>query len=451
VGHGRLGVDLHAGDPSREVVADGDGALLRRRADHRHAGVGLPAAVGGEQLDHAIGGRRGDHRVHPALVALARLGGQLVALAGAEHRGGVPVSGLDQDVGRGLRHLGGLPAHDAAEADDAGVVGDDEISLRAGGQRAVGAVEGGQPLALAGAADADGALELVGVVAVDRAADLEHHVVGDVHGQRDRAHPRLLEAARHPVRGGRCGVEAGDLAGDEDRAAGGVLDLDRVALAVGCGQVAVGGVVETDAVGERGLARDAAQRERVGAVGVDLELDDLLVEPEDVERTVAGGTGVGGKHDDAVVVLAQTELAGRADHARRDVPVGLACGDLEAAGQHPAGEHHDHQVAGGEVVGAADDALRLAGAVRGADVDGAPVDRLAVLLRLGLHRQHSTDHERAGDVGAGALDRLELEPERGQPRGEVLGRDVVGEVDVLTDPGDRGLHGVSTARFRMRW
>ena len=53
-----------------------------------------------------------------------------------------------------------------------------------------------------------GPLELVGVVAVDRPAELEHHVVGDVDRQRDRAHAREREPLRHPVRGrrrrGRC-------------------------------------------------------------------------------------------------------------------------------------------------------------------------------------------------------------------------------------------------------
>ena len=141
-----------------------------------------------------------------------------------------------------------------------------------------------------------------------------------------------------------------------------------------------------------------------------------------------------------VVVVAEAELAGGADHPGRDVAVGLARGDLEPAGQHAAGQHDHDEVAGREVVGAADDALRLAGAVGGADVDGAPVDGLAVLLRLRLHREDAADHQRAGDVVAGLLDRLELEPELGQPGGELLGGDVGREVHVVADPGDRGLH-----------
>ena len=267
------GVDRHAGHPRGQVVAHLDRRLRRRRADDRDAGVGRAAAVRRQQLDDAVGRGLGDDRVDAALVALAGLGGELVALAGAEHRRGVPVGRLDQHRRRGRRHLGGLAAHDAAEADDAGVVGDDQVL---GGQRAVDAVEGGQPLPLGGSAHPDRTGELVGVVPVDRAADLEHHVVGDVDGQRDRAHPGLGQPAHHPV-GRRCGrVEAGDLAGHEDRAAGRVVDLDRVAVGVGLGHRAVGRVAVRRVVRQRRLAGDAAQGERVRAVGVDLELDDLV-------------------------------------------------------------------------------------------------------------------------------------------------------------------------------
>ena len=44
------------------------------------------------------------------------------------------------------------------------------------------------------------------------------------------------------------------------------------------------------------------------------------------------------QHDDAVVVVAHAQLAGRADHAVRGAAVGLAGGDPEVAGQHAAGQ-----------------------------------------------------------------------------------------------------------------
>jgi hypothetical protein len=429
--------DVHAGDPRWEVDGDRDRPRLGSPAHDRDSRLDRAAAVLREQLGDPVGRSLADRRVDTALVALAGLGGELVAPTGAEHGHRVPVRRLDQHARGGRGHLRVLPAHDAAEPDDPGVVGDDQVLVR---ERPVVAVEGGEPLALPGTTHPDRTGELVRVVPVDGAAELVHDVVGHVDGERDRSLPHQHQPTRHPARCGRGGVEPGDRAGDEDRAALGVVDHDRIALVVGHGGLADGGVVEGHAVGHRGFARDPTQRQRVGAVGVDLELDDLVAQVEEVEHVVAGPAGIGRQHEDPIVVLAEPELLGGADHPGGEMPVGLAGGDLEASGEHPTGQHDDHEVAGGEVVRPAHDALRLTGAVGSPDVDLAPVDGLAVLLRLGLHRQDAPDHQRAGDVVAGTLERLELEPERGQPRREVLGGDVGGQAGVLADPGDRRLH-----------
>ncbi len=76
--------------------------------------------------------------------------------------------------------LGVGAAHDAGQADRTAVVGDDEVL---GVQLPLDAVEGDDLLALLRAAHADGALDLVAVVGVQRLAELHHHVVGDVDGE----------------------------------------------------------------------------------------------------------------------------------------------------------------------------------------------------------------------------------------------------------------------------
>src|SRR3954465_12887522 len=58
------------------------------------------AAGGGIGGGHPVGGGRGDRGVHPALVALPGLGGELVPLAGPKHRDRVPVGRLDQHARR---------------------------------------------------------------------------------------------------------------------------------------------------------------------------------------------------------------------------------------------------------------------------------------------------------------------------------------------------------------
>ena len=151
-----------------------------------------------------------------------------------------------------------------------------------------------------------------------------------------------------------------------------------------------------------------------------------------------GLPGVGRQHDDAVVVVAEPELLRGADHAGGDVTVGLAGADLEAAGEDAAGQDDDDEVTVGEVPGTADDALRLAGAVRVPDVDLAPADRLAVLLGL-LDSKDSTRPTTSGPwmpppatSSASSLRPSAVSRAASCSRGHVLG-----QVDVLAEPGDR--------------
>ena len=290
------GGDVHAGDARRKTGVDRDRFADRRRPDIGHAVLDRPAAVRRQQLGDAVGRDQRDRRVGAALEPLGGLGRQLVAAFGAEDGDRVPVGGLDEDVGRGLGQLGGLAAHHTGEADRSGVVGDQQVL---GGELSVGSVERGHPFARTRSSYDDRAGELVAVVAVDRLAQLEHHVVGDVDRQRDRPHARELDAAGHPVRRRRRGVEARHRSPGEHRAADGVLDDDVVRRLVRRRFGPVGGVAELDAVGEGGLAADTAQREGIGTIGVDLELDDLVAQWQHVEDVVAGLAGAGRQHDDA--------------------------------------------------------------------------------------------------------------------------------------------------------
>src|SRR5699024_6477658 len=91
---------------------------------------------------------------------------------------------------------------------------------------------------------------------------------------------------------------------------------------------------------------------------------------------------------------------------------GLAGGDGEVAGQDGSGQAGDDEVAGHEVVRAADDAaaghlgaglrvLRIVESlvVLGPDIDAAPVDGLAVRVLFLDEVEHATDDEGAGDLG----------------------------------------------------
>ena len=149
------------------------------------------AAVLDEELGDAVGGCLRDRRVDAALEPLRRLAGQLVPAwvrnidTGSKCAASITtwVVVADSSVV--------CAAHDTGEPDRAAVVGDQQVL---DGQLALDAVEGGQPLALARPTHPDRTRELVAVVAVDRLPELEHHVVGDVDGQRDRPHAGQLDA-----------------------------------------------------------------------------------------------------------------------------------------------------------------------------------------------------------------------------------------------------------------
>ena len=182
-------------------------------------------------------------------------------------------------------------AHHAGQRDGAAVVGDHDVALL---QRAVDAVEGGHPLAPVRAPHLDVAAQLVEVERVQRVAGLQHHVVGDVDEVRDRPHPAGGQADAHRERA-RPDRQAGHQPGVVARAAGGVADLDVDATPGG--QRDVGGFArlgdeQARSERRRHLARDADVRQRVGAVGGDVDLQHLVEQP-DLRRQIRAHGGVG--------------------------------------------------------------------------------------------------------------------------------------------------------------
>ena len=171
-------------------------------------------------------------------------------------------------------------------------------------------------LPAAAEADVDAALQLVEVVDVQRTAELEHHVVRDVHQRGDRTLPRALEAALHPLRGRRGGVHVPDHAPREAAAAGRVGDLHRerridlLRDRPRVRQRELGGGQRRD------LPGDAQHREAIGAVRRQLDREDLVFEVEHLTH-VAPERRVGGQHEQSGVIVRQTELARRAEHPVR--------------------------------------------------------------------------------------------------------------------------------------
>ena len=107
---------------------------------------------------------------------------------------------------------------------------------------------------------------------------------------------------------------------------------------------------------------------------------------------------------DAAVLVAQAELARRAEHAVRPLAPQLAPLDLQAVGHHGAERGQRHEVADRHVERAAADLQRLA--VAGVDVDELD----AIGLRVAAQRQH-LGHDDAVDRLADDVDLLDGEAE----------------------------------------
>ena len=201
---GHAGQALHLTDGQRN---DDSLAALIRVGD---AGIDGASAVFEEKLDRTLGSNRGKLRVRAALEALRGLRVQLVSAraAGDGHR--IEVCSLEQHVGRPLGNLGVSAPHDTGDADDArtfalGRVGDEQI-LRV--ELTLLLVQGHQRLARAGTAHDDRGGQVAQVVGMHRLTEVEHDVVRDVNGQRQRAHARGLETLDHPARSRSVGVRA---------------------------------------------------------------------------------------------------------------------------------------------------------------------------------------------------------------------------------------------------
>ena len=137
---------------------------------------------------------------------------------------GLEVGALDQHVGGVGADLAVLPAHDSGQGDGLGFVRDEE---HAAVEPAFLAVEGHELFAFGGAAHDDGRPgagagpgQEAAIEGMQRLADLEHDVIGDIHHVAEAADANLFEGLLEPIRAG-GDLDAADDAGGVARAESG--------------------------------------------------------------------------------------------------------------------------------------------------------------------------------------------------------------------------------------
>ena len=385
-----------------------------------------------DQLRRELRGLLREVRVDAFLPTRRSLGPQAQPLGGTEDRVRLEVRGLQQDARRAVADLALLAAHDSGQRDGTVGVRDHQVVRF---EVAVDPVERLQLLAGTRAADNDPAAGQLGEVErVQRVAEGEHRVVGDVDDVRDRPHPCRQQSCLEPDRR-RPARDVAEEPADVTRAAFEVVDLHAdllVAVAAGIGA----GLRSELEVVERGhLARDAVHRQQVGTVVERFELEHLVRERQHVAERRPGLEAVL-EHHDAGVIDAELDLVLGEDHAVAHLSAYLAALEQEAVREHRAGQCDRNGRARAEVPRAADDLAR----VSLADVDVTELQPVGVrMLRRVEHTPDAEEPEVAVDVcDAPCLDPVDLAGRDDEAVGELARGDL--DRDVLAQPAQRHAH-----------
>ena len=184
----------------------------------------------------------------------------------------------------------------------------------------------------------------------------------------------------------------------------------------------------------RDVAGDAADREQVGPVRQDLEVEHDVAEREARRERLAGGVAVA-EDQDARVLVGELELALGEDHAVRQRAAQLRALELASVRQTQTRECDRDRVAGPEVPGAAHD---LAG-LRPSRVDLAELEAVGVRMLAGLEHEAGDDQLiiLLGQPVAGDL--LDLDPGERDPGAE-LGEGRQRILEVVLQPAQGDLH-----------
>src|SRR6185503_19327929 len=280
----RLGCDRDAEDACDARAAHSHRIAPRQRAANVGQWAGAAPADGDDQLRRTFDRRRAYGEINAALKAKPGIGGETEpARLALDHRR-IPECALEKDRLRAAADAAMLPAHDAGEAERLGLVSD---------QQQVGVeierlpVEQRQLLAGPGKANDDIAIEHRVVVGMERLSELEHHVVGYVDNGRDGADAAALDALPDPCRRRSGGIDALDDAAAKTRARQWILDADAAPSGAAGGRRLERRLRQRYPGDRRDFAREAQDRQAVGTIRRQLDLEHGIVEVEDTAQVGA--------------------------------------------------------------------------------------------------------------------------------------------------------------------
>ena len=246
---------------------------------------------------------------------------------------------------------------------------------------------------------------------------------------RDRTQPDRLQPTPQPI-GARPVLEPPEMAAEKQRTGGTVLDRDADRGTETAGHRGRVQRLQPAEAGGGEIAGDAAHAEAIGAVWRHLDVDDRIAEPHEV-GVLRPDRRVRRHLDNAVVVVAEAQLIGRAQHAAR----GDAADD--AFLQHRAGARDDRPRGGKD---AFHPGPRVGRAAHHLDLTFAGVDKTdleAFGVRMALGRD-----DRGNDEGfecrSPVLHQLDVVAEHDQALDDLGERRIA--VEVGSQPIERRFH-----------
>ena len=283
-----------------------------------------------QQASGALHGFTGQLPVHATLVAVRGIGVQAVGTGLASDGDLIEESAFEEDVtgGRGV-DAAVLAPHHAGNRQGAGVVGNHQGIATQGDFLAV---EQHQLLAFFSHAHADAAIDLREIESVQRLAQLDHHVVGDVDGGVDAAHVGTTQALDHPQRGRLRKVDVTDHTAQVTRAGCRRQDFNRTDFVVHGRHSRYYRAGDRSGIQRADFTGQTGQGQAVATVRGQVDLDAGIVQAQ-VDTNVFADRRIGRQLHQAVIAFTDLQLGLRAEHAvGLDAPqLGLL--DLEVAGQ----------------------------------------------------------------------------------------------------------------------
>ncbi len=276
----------------------------------------------------------------------------------------------------------------------------------------------------------DRAGQLGVIEGVQRLAEFEHHVIGDIDECGNGAHAATLDALLHPVGCRRCGIHTAHDAAAVARTGSRRVEYDATGIGKHGGNRLDGGQCERCAGQRRDFARDADERQAVSTVRREFERDQRVIESKVAADVLADGC-IGRQGQQAAVIRGQPEFARRTEHAETLDAAHLGFLDCDARqlrADQCAG--YDHVLR--HIRRAAND---LQHAVL-AGIDFAEFQLVSIGMLLG--RQHARD-DHIGKVGAGRTALLDFEAGHRQQMAQLVGRKR--GIDEGAQPGFGKLHG----------